>query len=133
MKKSIITLFILTPTLIFAQNKNGLVPSSSPMPVVKFSVDERKQSPSLQEFVESIYTNAVAVLEEGKSMYKYGEFPVYVFNRHTNSFKLIETKDLNQYKTNQIKSFKYSKSAADTALFGARIEAIGLVYIEIDQ
>jgi len=102
------------------------------MPLVKYLPDERKQSPSLQAFVESIYTNAVAVLEDGKSMYQQGEFPVYVFNRKSNSFSLIESKDLNQYKPDQIKSFKYAKNATDTALFGARIEATGLGYIEIE-
>lgn len=44
------------------------------MPLVKFLPEERKQSPSLQAFVESIYTNAVAVLEDGKSMYQQVDF-----------------------------------------------------------
>ena len=132
MKKSILVLLLFIPILIFSQNNKGLVQSSSPISVVKFSDEERKIKPSLQDFVESIYTNAVAVLEDGKSMYKQGEFPVYVFNRKTNSFKLIESKDLNQYKIDQIKSFKYSKNVADVAIFRARIEATGLVYIEID-
>ncbi|MBF0596667.1 hypothetical protein [Faecalibacter rhinopitheci] len=133
MKKTIFAFSLLLSIVGFGQeNSKGLIPSSGKVPVIKFTDEERKNKPSLQEFVETIYTNSVAVLEDGKSMYKEGEFPVYIFNRKSKSFKLIETKELNQYKLEQIKSFKYSKNAAETALFGSRIEATGLVYIEID-
>ncbi|HEY4539187.1 MAG TPA: hypothetical protein VIG94_04135 [Faecalibacter sp.] len=65
-------------------------------------------------------------------MYKDGEFPVYIYNRSTGTYKLIQSKELIQYKDVQIKSFKYSKNAAETAHFGMRIEATGLVFLEIE-
>lgn len=133
MKNQILLLTLLATSLVFAQERNGLIPSSSRSVMVKLSVEEQKGKPSLQDFVESIYTNAAAILENGKSTYSSGEFPVYIFNRKTKAFKMIETKELKQYTAEQIKSFKYAKNEAEVAIFGSRIQAIGLVYLEIED
>lgn len=68
------------------------------MVVVPFSEHEQKDKPSLQAFVDSIYINVVTVLENGKSMYNDGEFPVYIYNRSTGTYKLIQSKELIQFK-----------------------------------
>lgn len=133
MNQLIIASTLLFSIATFGQERKGLIPSSSPVSVVKFTDEERKHKPTLQEFVETIYKNSVAVLEDGKSMYKEGEFLVYVFNRETKSYKLIETKDLNQYKIEQIKNFKYLKDTPENSIFGSRVDSTGMVYIEIDQ
>ena len=131
MKELILTFTILLSTLSFAQEKKGLVPSSGKLNVVNLSDEENRNKPSLQQMVENMYNDAVAVLENGKVLYKSGEFLVYVFNKRTNDSQLIESKDLNQINVEDIKSFKFSKDASHVALFGSKVESTGMVWIEL--
>lgn len=131
MKELILTFTILLSTLSFAQEKKGLVPSSGKLNVVNLSDEENRNKPSLQQMVENMYNDTVAVLENGKVLYKSGEFLVYVFNKRTNDSQLIESKDLNQINVEDIKNFKFSKDASDVALFGSKVESTGMVWIEL--
>lgn len=133
MKKYLLITLTYLSSFIQAQETKQIVPSSSPLSIIKFSDEERKSKPSLQDFVENIYVNSIAVFEDGKSTYSTGEFPVYVLSRKLNMYRLIETKDLNQYNINQIKNFKYLKNEEQVALFGSKIQAIGLVFLEIED
>ena len=132
MKKIFLSFTLLLSTLSFAQERKGLPPSSGKLKVVVGLSDaEKMKIPTLQQLVEKMYNDAVAVLDNSKVVYKEGEYPVYVFNKRTKEYNLMESKDVNQIKIEDIKSFKYSKDSSDVVLFGSRVETTGMVWIEL--
>lgn len=133
MNQLIIASTLLFSVVTFGQELNKLPPSTSNTLVIKFTEAELLNKPTLQELAETLYTNSVAVFENGNSIYKTGEFPIYVNFLKSNGFKTIKSKEVNNLDVNKIKSFMYQKSDVESALFGANGEITGMIYIEIDQ
>lgn len=131
LKNIFILVLISFSSILSAQDKKGLPPSSSRI-MIKSEILQ-SDIINLQDYIESIYTNSSKFYNRGAlPVVEKGDFTVILIDNN-GKYEPKKSLDFKNIDIDSIEELQYEKSSRINALFGSNGALFGMVFVKLKQ